>query len=89
MSLENGKVLEVVINIASGKPISIRDTVELIQKKIGKGTPNFGEVPDRPKENMELYADISKAEKILGSSLEVSFDEGIEKTIQYLIAETG
>ena len=46
-------------------------------------------IPYRSKENMELYADISKAKEILGWSPEVSFDEGIEQTIQHFIAEKG
>jgi len=87
MSLENDNILGEIINIASGEPISIRETVNLIQKKIGKGDPVFGEIPYRTKENMELYADISKAEELLGWRPEISFDEGIERTIQYFLAE--
>jgi nucleoside-diphosphate-sugar epimerase len=87
MSLENSKISGEVINIASGRPISIRETVELVQKKIGKGRPDYGKIPYRSGENMELYADISKAEEILGWSPEVSFNEGIERTIEHYVAE--
>ena len=35
-------------------------------------------------ENMALYADISKAEKLLGWKPKVSFEIGLNKTIQWI-----
>jgi len=81
MTLANNIVNGEVINIASGKPVVIRNIIEKVKNIIGKGNPKFGVIPYRTGENMELYADISKAKKILGWTPGVSIDEGIEKTI--------
>ena len=83
MTLTNDKVNGEIINLASGKAISIRKVVQLVQKNIGQGTPDFGVVPYRIGENMALYADISKANKILGWEPTVSIKEGIERTVGY------
>ena len=65
-ALTNEQVNGEIINLASGNPVAIRDAIELIQTTLGKGTPEFGKVPYRAGENMALYADVSKAKKILG-----------------------
>ena len=70
-----------VINIASGRAISIKDVVVNIQNIIKMGKPQFGKVPYRIGENMKLFADISKAEKMLGWCPKVKLSEGLEKTI--------
>jgi len=72
-----------VINIASGDPVSIRKVIEKIVSLVGKGRPDFGAHPYRQGENMELYADISLAEKILRWRPETGLEEGLLKTIEY------
>ncbi len=74
-----------VFNIASGEPIPIKEIVERVIKKIGKGKPNFGAVPYRDGENMKLYADIGLAKKVLSWKPEVSLEEGLNKTIEYYL----
>jgi len=76
-SLVNGEL----INLASGVPVTVRSVVEKVQKEVGKGMPDFGAVPYRNGESMELYADISKAENILGWRPEITLAKGIEKTV--------
>ena len=71
-----------VINIGSGQPVSIRHVVETVQMLIGKGKPQFGEVSYRSGENMELYANISKAKALLGWEPKVTLEAGLNKTIQ-------
>lgn len=72
-----------VINIASGKPVTVRKVIDNIRMIIGGGSPAFGEIPFRPGENMELYADISKAKELLDWEPVVSLNEGLERTIKY------
>ncbi len=72
-----------IINLASGNPVRVRDMIELIRSKIGTGIPMYGEVKYRKGENMALYADISKAERILGWRACVKLDQGLEKTIKF------
>lgn len=75
----NGKVL----NIASGKPISIKNVVKKVIDIIGSGNPNFGAVPYRPGESMELFADISLARKYLSWYPKTGLSDGLRKTIAY------
>ena len=73
-----------VINVASGRPVSIRQMIETIQRRIGRGAARFGEIAYRPGENMELYADISKAGALLGWEPKVPLETGLDKTIEWI-----
>lgn len=79
---DNDNVNGEIINIASGKPITIREVVEIVQKKINFGNPQFGVIKYRVSENMALYADISKARTMLKWSPNVSIEDGISRTIK-------
>ena len=70
-----------VINLASGKPVTIREVVEKVKKTVGKGEIEFGKVPYRIGENMELYADTSKAKELLEWEPLVTLSQGIFKTV--------
>lgn len=72
-----------IINIASGKPVAVRQMVEKIIEITGGGKPLWGEHPYRAGENMELYADISLSKKLLGWKPKIDLDEGLKKTIDY------
>ena len=72
-----------IINLGSGIPMTIRNVINFIKKDIGLGRPDFGKIPYRPDENMRLYADISKAKKLLGWKEKISFEEGIRNTIDF------
>jgi UDP-glucose 4-epimerase len=75
-----------VINVASGKPVTIRSVVEMIVDICGSGEPVFGSVPYRPGENLSLYADITKAKTLLGWTPKVELSTGLRKTVeQYLV----
>ena len=81
LSLENDLVNGNIINLASGTPVTIRSIVEKVQEIVGKGNPDFGSLPYRVGENMELYADISKAKNILGWKPEITLENGIEEIV--------
>ena len=83
-SIDNTEALGEVINIASGEPIFIKDVVNKIQNIITTGSPQFGEASYRVGENMELYADISKAKKLLGWEPKINLDDGLKKTISFM-----
>ena len=72
-----------IINLASGVPISILEVIKNIQKFIGSGRPDFGKISYRVGENMALFADISKAKKLLDWSPKTGLEEGIKKTINH------
>ena len=83
LSMETDDANGHIINLGSGNPISIRNVINLIKKDIGLGRPEFGKIPYRHNENMKLYADISKAKRILGWKEAINFEEGIKNTIDF------
>ena len=80
---KNDNANGMIFNIGSGRPISIKQVVEMMVDIIGSGKPNFGAVPYREGENMKLYADISSANKILGWKPKINLLNGLSKTIDY------
>jgi len=83
LALNSSKSLGEVINIASGNPVTIKSVVENIQNIIRSGSPEFGEILYRPGENMQLYADIIKADNILNWEPKVTLNDGLLRTIQW------
>ena len=76
-----------IINVSSGKPASIRTIINKICTFTGSGKPQYGEVPYRNGENMALYANISKAKKILHWKPTTNLDKGLKKTIDWFYNE--
>lgn len=72
-----------VINVASGRPVTIREVIEKVISMVGGGRADFGKVPYRKGENMSLYADISLAKRILGWQPSTDIDEGLKRTIEW------
>jgi len=72
-----------IINLASGNPTSIRSIIEEIVNLIGSGRPQWGKLSYRKGENMELYADITKAKKILKWKPKITMKEGLKETIDF------
>lgn len=81
LTLDNDDILGEVLNIASGKAITIRKVVSMVQESIGNGKPEFGMISYRKNESMELYANIEKANRLLNWKPIVSIKEGLDKTI--------
>jgi len=72
-----------VFNVASGIPVSIREIVEIVGNIIGSGNPQYGDVPYRNGENMALYANISKAKRLLNWESTITLKIGLRKTIDW------
>lgn len=76
-----------IINIASGKSHSLRELAELIAKKLGKSSEDLGF--DIAKSNVkelivtDVTADITKANRILNYIPKVSFEEGLDATVEW------
>ncbi len=78
-----------VINIGSGKEISIGDLAKKIMNLMGKPVEIIGESqrirPERS-EVERLLCDNAKARKLIGWSPSVSLDEGLSRTIDWIKA---
>lgn len=83
LAFENDLVDGEVINIGSGSPVTVKSVVELILRKIDGGVPLWGKHLYRPAENMNLYADIGKAKRILNWNPTRGLDFGLDETIRW------
>jgi len=72
-----------VINLASGKPVALREIVTFVKEYIGGGNPIFGAVKRRTNEPNILYGSIDKAKEVLNWKPKHSLYQGLEKTIVY------
>ncbi len=80
-SLNSSKANGEIINIGFGKPIRIKNVVNLTKKMIGKGNPLFGKLKYKKNTNMSLYPNIKKAKTIIGWTPKVNFIKGLKLTI--------
>ena len=72
-----------VINLGGGKnPVSINEFIMLIEKLAGKkGKVKY--LPFNKADMKTTWADISKADKLLGWKPEISLQTGVEKTVEW------
>lgn len=68
-------------NIGAGRPISLRDLAETIRRCLGGGEIfGWGELPYRKDEIMELWADATKLESLIGRVARTPLEDGIRLT---------
>ena len=72
-----------IINIGYGKPINLKKIINYIIKKIGKGSPNYGEIKVRSDEINRLYPNLENAKNLLKWKPTITFKTGINRTIKY------
>ncbi len=82
-SFNNKKINGKILNISSGKKTQIKKIVKIIQQKIKKGKPRFGNKKLRKNENKSLYADITIAKKLLNWKTKTNINEGLDLTIKF------
>jgi nucleoside-diphosphate-sugar epimerase len=71
------------IDLGTGQLASLRDVVDLIVQRIDPLVkPQFGAVPDRPREQMRV-ADTEYAKAVLGWAARTSLEEGLAATIEW------
>jgi nucleoside-diphosphate-sugar epimerase len=81
-ALEASNVCGEVINLASGEPITIRSVIEMVCNIVGSGSPEYGKISYRPGESLALYADISKAQRLLNWHPIITLKQGLINTIK-------
>lgn len=80
---DRGKIVGEVINLGRGESISLADMAPIIVRKMNKPETLITYVGDRPGQVFRHTADRSKAERVLGWRPQVSFDEGLDRTIAW------
>ena len=71
-----------VINLGSDSPIVLIDTIRLIEELVGKEAI-LSHQPFHPADARATWADIRKAEKLLGWRPQVTFREGITELVKW------
>ena len=71
-----------VINLGSDSPIVLIDTIRLIEELVGKAAELLHQ-PFHPADVRATWADIRKAEKLLGWRPQVTFREGITALVEW------
>lgn len=82
-SLKEKKTVGEIINIGSGKPISIKKLILNICKLAKGGHPQFGKISLRKDEINKLYPNITKSKNLLNWKPKTSLRKGLKKTIRY------
>lgn len=78
---ENGRDgQDYVLGSGKGQPLS--EYIKALHKAASANEPVFGEVPYNEKQIMHLVADIEELKKDTGFEPEVSFEEGIRRTVE-------
>ena len=80
-TLNNNNVYE-ILNLGNSFPKSLRDMINIIAKTLNV-EPKIKQLPMQPGDVDRTYADITKAEKLIGYSPKTSFEEGIKKFIKW------
>lgn len=73
-----------VINVGCGRPITIRRVAELLAKALGRDFEPVITNKFRAGDIRHCYADISKAERLLGYRPQVTHEEGFRELAQWL-----
>ncbi len=79
-------VMGEVINLGYGESRSLSELAPMIARKMNRPESLITYVGDRPGQVFRHTADRSKAERLLGWRPEVSFDEGLDRTIDWYVA---
>lgn len=81
--IQNKEMKNGIFNVGSGKPVSVRKIIEIIQALIKKGSPIYGKIKMRSDEIQKLYPNISKVRKNFNWKPKISILSGIKRTINY------
>jgi dTDP-glucose 4,6-dehydratase len=82
LALEKGTAGE-IYNVSSGSPVPNLEVVRTILKLLGKPDSLIRYVTDRPGHDRRYALDSSKVRKAFGWKPEVSFEQGIERTVNW------
>jgi UDP-glucuronate 4-epimerase len=71
-----------IINLGGSRPVTLKDLVAEIEKATGR-TARLERGPDQPGDVPATFADVRKAERLLGFRAKVPLEEGIRRSVQW------
>lgn len=77
-----------IFNLGNDHPHSMMETIRVLEKLIGKQAL-IDYLPVQTVDMPATWADISKAHKVLGWSPQISIQEGLERLVEWYLAERG
>jgi UDP-glucuronate 4-epimerase len=77
-----------VFNLGKGSGTSLKEFISIVEKHVGQSAI-IKLMPDQPGDVPYTCADVSKAYELLGYKAEVTFDEGIRRTVDWYMNEYG
>jgi UDP-glucose 4-epimerase len=72
-----------IVNIAAGAPASVNQVAETIGAILGKPVRKR-HLPTRPGDIRDSWADLGKAERLLGYRPQIGLEEGLRRTVEFL-----
>ena len=82
LAARSGKAGGQMVNVACGSRYTVNDLYQRIRTILGGGQdPVYEE--SRPGDVKHSQADVTKARELFGFSCSVSFEEGLEKTVEW------
>lgn len=80
--VENNDAVYEIINLGNSNPISLKEMINTIGKTLNI-EPKIKQLPMQPGDVDRTYADITKAQRLLGYEPKTTFEEGIKKFIEW------
>jgi nucleoside-diphosphate-sugar epimerase len=78
------KVKGEIINISSGQSVSLRTLIDMCSELIGsQSVINYGAVPYKAKEIMDLNCSVDKYESIIGKKIKVDMKTAVKECIEF------
>lgn len=78
---ENKDVYE-ILNLGNSSPVSLKEMIQEIGKALNV-TPEIEELPMQLGDVERTYADVTKANKLIGYEPKVTFEQGIKKFVEW------
>lgn len=79
--LEHKNVYE-ILNIGNSSPTSLKEMIDVIAKTLNVEA-KIKQLPMQPGDVDRTYADVSKAKKLIGYEPKITFEEGIERFVNW------
>jgi UDP-glucuronate 4-epimerase len=71
-----------IINLGGARPVGLADLVRMIEAATGK-TARLERQPNQPGDVPVTYADVEKAERLLGFRARVPLEEGLGRSVEW------